>query len=159
MYVNVTAMKRYDYVDAFGIDLPAPDPTPPADWLGAGLSSVPPITTWVADRLGFQAGSGDPLDGWQIEASTPDTVHLVVELPVMHVDLIGHNPSATRRTLTTLLTYRRPILARLVWLVLGPAHRLTVRWLLAQSRRPMPTSPSHEPVEGPTSSPHHKAAA
>lgn len=128
-------MKRYDYVDAFGIELPAPDLTPPADWVGAGLSAVPPITTWVADRLGFQTTSADPLDGWQVEADTPDTVHLVVELPVMHVDLIGHNDSATRRSLTTLLTYRRPILARLVWLVVGPAHRLTVRWLLAKSRR------------------------
>ena len=66
---------------------------------------------WVADRLGFQTGSGDPLDGWQVETRLPDTVHLVVDLPVMHVDLIGHNAVPDRRTITTLLTYRRPIVA------------------------------------------------
>ena len=151
-------MKRYDYVDAFAIDLLVPDDTPPAVWLGAGLSHVPPITNWVADRLGFQTGSGDPLDGWQIETKTPDTVHLVVDLPVMHVDLIGHNDSARRRSITTLLTYRRPIVARLVWLVVGPAHRLTVRWLLAASRRPQPATQPAEPAEEPAANPKRVAA-
>ena len=152
-------MKQYDYVDAFAIDLPTPDHTPPAAWLGAGLSSVPPITRWVADRLGFRTGSDDPIDGWQVEAETPDTVHLVAELPVMHVDLIGHNDSATRRSLTTLLTYRRPTLARLVWLVVGPAHRLTARWLLATSRRSVLTKRIPEPdTDDPSTRPRRAAA-
>jgi hypothetical protein len=152
-------MSKHDYVDAFAIDLPAPDHTPPAIWLGTGLSQVPPITDWVADRLGFKTEGGDPLDGWQVEASTPDTVHLVVELPVMHVDLIGHNPSATRRTLTTRLTYRRPVLARLIWLVVGPAHRLTVRWLLAKSRGQKRVSLSPEPADEPATGSDRRAAA
>ena len=108
--------------------------------------------------LGFQTGSGDPLDGWQIETKTPDTVHLVVDLPVMHVDLIGHNDSARRRSITTLLTYRRPIVARLVWLVVGPAHRLTVRWLLAASRRLQPATQPAAPAEEPAVNPKRAAA-
>lgn len=57
------------------------------------------------------------------------------------------------------LTYRRPILARLVWLVVGPAHRLTARRLLAKSRRPTPTNLIAEPVGDPASGSGHRAAA
>jgi len=130
---------RHDYTDAFAVDLPGPDASPPATWLGSALSRVPAIVAWVAARLGFPPGTGDPLDGWEIRTSTPEMVHLVVELPLMHVDLIGRNAAPARRTLTTLLTYRRPLLGRLVWVVVGPAHRRTVRWVLATGLRPEPT--------------------
>ena len=88
----------------------------------------------MVTRLGFQTGTGDPLDGWQVRTTGADVVHLVVDLPLMQVDFVGRNPSPTSRTLTTLLTYRRPWLARLVWLAIGPVHRRTARWLLATSR-------------------------
>ena len=71
-------------------------------------------------------------------------------LPVMHVDLIGRNAAHTRRTLTTLLIYRRPWLARLVWVVVGRAHRRTVDWVLTTGLRPEPTDLRPEPVEGPS---------
>ena len=86
-------MKRFDYVDAFAIDLLVPDDTPPAVWLGAGLSQVRRSRTGsptdgVPDRQRRPAGRLADRD------EDPDTVHLVVDLPVMHVDLIGHNDSA-----------------------------------------------------------------
>jgi hypothetical protein len=136
----LAASARYDYTDAFAVDLPDPDATPPATWLGFALSRVPAVVDWVAARLGFPPGTGDPLDGWEVRTSGPDVVHLVVDLPLLHVDLLGRNAAPTRRTLTTLLTYRRPWLARLVWVVIGPAHRRTVRWVLATGLRPQPAA-------------------
>ena len=56
---------------------------------------------------------------------------------MLHVDFVGRNTSPTRRTLTTLLTYRRPWV-RLLWLVVGPAHRRTARWILETSLSPQP---------------------
>ena len=132
----VATGRRYDYADAFVVDLPASAGSPPSTWLGTGLSRVPPVVGWVAARLGFSSTTpADPLDGWEVRSSGPDAVHLVVDLPLLHVDLIGRNPSPTRRMLSTLVTFRRPRLARLVWIVVGPAHRRTVRWLLANSVR------------------------
>jgi hypothetical protein len=131
----VPAGRRHDYADAFAVDLPAPDDTPPATWLGAALSRTPPLVDWVASRLGFSTETREPLDGWEVEMSTSDAIHLVVELPLMHVDFVGRNESPTRRTLTTHVIFRRPWLARPVWLVVGPAHRRTARWLLDQTRR------------------------
>jgi len=128
----IAAETRYDYADAFAVDLPTPDASPPATWLGARLSQLPPVVDWVAARLGFTSTTpSDPLDGWEVRASGPALVHLVVELPLLHVDLLGRNPGPARRSLTTLVSYRRPWLARLVWIWLGPAHRRTVRWLLS----------------------------
>jgi hypothetical protein len=127
------ASRPSDYADAFAVDLPAPDDTWPVTWVGTGLSQVPPIVDWVAARLGFAIGTGDPLDGWVVESSGPDAVHLVVDLPTIHVDFVGRNLSPTRRTLTTAVTYTRPRLGRLVLAVIAPAHRRTVRWVLARS--------------------------
>ena len=132
----VAGERCYDYADAFVVDLPAPAATPPATWLGIGLSRVPPVVHWIAARLGFSSTSPtDPLDGWDVRSSRPAMVHLVVDLPLLHVDLIGRNCGPTRRMLTTLVSYRRPRFARLVWIVVGPAHRRTARWLLATSLR------------------------
>src|SRR5918997_6891092 len=130
----VATGKRLDYADAFVVDLLAPAASTPATWLGTGLSRVPPMVNWVAARLGFSSTTPtDPLDGWDVRSYDPDVVHLVVQLPLLYVDLIGRNSGPTRRMLTTLVRFQRPWLARLVWIALGPAHRRTVRWLLATS--------------------------
>ena len=135
----VARRTHYDYADAFAVGLPAPDSTPPATWLGTGLSQVPPVVDWVAARLGFSSMTpSDPLDGWDVRSSSPDLVHLVVDLPLLHVDFIGRNAGPARRMLTTLVSFRRPLLARLVWLVVGPAHRRTVRWVLGEGLRTVP---------------------
>jgi hypothetical protein len=137
--VSAAAGTRPDYADAFAVELPRPDDTPPERWLGATLGQLPPVVVWITSRLGFSDETSGPLDGWEVRTNGPDVVHLVADLPLLHVDFIGRNTSPTRRTLTTLLTYRRPWLARLVWLFVGPAHRRTARWVLRTSLR-------HEPV-------------
>jgi hypothetical protein len=133
--IRVQAGTSYDYADAFAVELPAPDPTPPERWLGAAFTRLPRVVDLITTRLGFSSAGSAPLDGWEIRANDPDLVHLVTDLPMAHVDFVGRNTSPTRRTLTTLLTYRRPWPARLVWLVVAPVHRRTARWILRTSLR------------------------
>jgi hypothetical protein len=135
---SIATGARYDYADAFVIDLPGPDTTPPERWLGTAFTRLPWVVDWITTRLGFSGAGSAPLDGWDIQANDPDLVHLVTHLPMAHVDFVGRNTTPTRRTLTTLLTYRRPWLGRLVWLFVGPVHRRTARWLLSTSLRPEP---------------------
>lgn len=120
----------YDYADAYAVDLPGPDPATPETWLRAGLAAVPPFVDRVVARLGFPTGTGDPLNAFTVRTTDPGMTHLEVALPMMRVHLVGRNPTPTRRTFTTLVTYTRPWLGRLVMAVIGPAHRLTARRLV-----------------------------
>jgi hypothetical protein len=138
--IPVQAGIDYDYADAFAIELPAPDTTSPERWLGDAFIRLPRVVDLITTRLGFSSAGSAPLDGWQIRANDPDLVHLVTDLPMAHIDFVGRNTSPTRRTLTTLLTYRRPWLGRLVWLLVAPVHRRTARWILRTGldREPVP---------------------
>ena len=50
---------------------------------------------------------------------------------MMQVELVAQNVTPTRRTLTTLVTYTRPWLGRLVMTIIGPAHRRLAQRLVA----------------------------
>ena len=115
----IAASRRYDYADAFEARLPVPDAYSPEAWVLAGLDAAPAAVKRITALLGM----GD----WRIVDSTPEVVHLEQSLPLMQVVLVGRRAGPTRRLFTTVLSYRRPILARLVWAVVGVAHRWTVR--------------------------------
>lgn len=55
---------------------------------------------------------------------------LETTVPLMHVELIGRKIDGTRRTLTTVLRYRKPRLARLLWSVAGFGHRMAAPQVL-----------------------------
>ncbi|MDN5854134.1 MAG: hypothetical protein L0K86_15045, partial [Actinomycetia bacterium] len=82
--------------------------------------------------LGMDASdaSGGGIGGWDIIESTPDVIHLEQALPLMHVVFVGRNIESTHRTLSTALTYDRPVIGRLVWSIIGIAHRRTARRLI-----------------------------
>ena len=96
-----------------------------------GLAAVPGMADWIVARLGFRSAGGDPLDDWQVEDLDPQVLHLATTLPMMRVELVARNVTPTRRTLTTLVTYTRPWLGRLVMMIIGPAHRRLARRLVA----------------------------
>ena len=122
---------RYDYADAFAADLSIPDGNPPETWMRLGLAAVPGMADWIVARLGFRSAGGDPLDDWQVEKPDPQVLHLATTLPMMRVELVARNVTPTRRTLTTLVTYTRPRLGRLVMTIIGPAHRRLAQRLVA----------------------------
>jgi hypothetical protein len=122
----VAAARRYDYADAFDVCLPGPDPYPPETWVRAGLEATPKVVDWVVGLLGFSeayAASADHVGGFSIVGSGPEVVHLETSLPLMHVDLVGRQIEPTRRMLTTLVRYERPILSRIVFVFVGLGHR------------------------------------
>ena len=51
--------------------------------------------------------------------------------PLMDTVLVGRNVEPERRVLTTVLRYRRPLLARAVWTLVGILHRRTAPRVVA----------------------------
>jgi hypothetical protein len=120
----IAAARRYDYADAFDVRLPEPDPYPPETWVRAGVDATP---AWIKRIAGH---AGDGLGSARIVESDADVVVLEDSDPLMHTVLVGRNVEPTRRVLTTVLRYRRPLLARAVWAFVGILHRQTARQVI-----------------------------
>lgn len=132
----VATGRRYDYADAFQVRLPEPDLAAPEAWVRAGMGGTPAVVDWIASLLGHRSEpfpSPDMVEGFRVVRSTSEVVHLEQSLPLMHVVLVGRRVGSSVRELTTLLTYQRPVLARLVWAVVGVGHRLTVRRVITSN--------------------------
>ena len=63
------------------------------------------------------------MSGFRIVESDPEVVHLETYLPLIHVVLVGRQVGPTRRMLTTIVRYERPVLSRLVFAIIGIGHR------------------------------------
>lgn len=130
----IAAARRYDYADAFEVRLPGPDPYTPETWVRAGLAATPGWVDRVVGLLGIGSApesSADHVDVFRIVESGPDVVQLETSLPLMDVVLVGRNVEPKRRMLTTTLRYERPVLARLIWVIVGIGHRWAVRRVIA----------------------------
>jgi hypothetical protein len=133
---RVATGRRYDYADAFEVRLPEPDPYPPETWVRAGLDATPGIVGRIVGLLGFSeapASAAEHVSGFRIVESGPEVVHLETSLPLIHVVLVGRRVEPTRRRLTTILYYERPVLARLIFAIVGIGHRLAVRRVIASN--------------------------
>ena len=120
----VAAARRHDYADAFELRLEGPDPCTPETWLRAGIDATPAWIRWIA-------GGPDGVASAQVVESEPDVVVLEDSDPLMHTVLIGRNVEPGRRVLTTVLRYKRPLLARPLWALVGILHRRTARDVVA----------------------------
>lgn len=130
----IAAARRYDYADAFEVRLPEPDPYPPETWVRAGLGATPGWVEWVVGLLGLGSApesSADHASPFRIVEAGSEVIHLEASLPLMHVVMVGRNVEPTRRMLTTVLYYERPVLARLIWAIVGIGHRPTARQIIA----------------------------
>ncbi len=126
---SIAVARRYDYADAFELDLPAPDPYPPETWVRAGLNATPGWVDRVVGLLGFgeaPAASADHVSGFRVVESGPEVIHLETSLPLMHVALVGRRVGPSGRRLTTVVRYERPVLARLVFAIVSIGHRWAV---------------------------------
>lgn len=122
----IAAARRHDYADAFEVRLPGPDPYPPEAWVRAGLEATPAVVKRIVGLLGLSGASvssPDSVGPFRVVESGPEVIHLEASLPLMHVVMVGRRVGPTRRTLTTVLRYERPVLARLVWALVGMVHR------------------------------------
>lgn len=135
----------YDYADAFAVELPEPDSDTPEAWIRAGMASTPALVDWIAARLGHQDAPGvspDMVEGFRVVRSTPEVLQLEQSLPLLDVVLLARRVGSSGRMFTSVLTYRRPVLARLVWSVLRHGHRWAARGLItSRSTGPVAADP------------------
>jgi hypothetical protein len=125
----IATARRYDYADAFELRLARPDRCSPEAWVRAGVDATP---AWIK-RV---AGHADGLGSACIVESDADVVVLEDSDPLMDTVMVGRNVEPERRVLTTVLRYRRPLLARAVWAFVGVLHRRTARRVVAGGLRP-----------------------
>ena len=123
----IAAARGHDYADAFELRLGEPDPCSPEEWVRAGVDATP---AWIK-RI---AGAKDGLGSARIVESAADLVVLEASDPLMETVMVGRNV-AGRRVLTTILRYRRPLVTRAVWAVVGILHRRTARHVVAGGLR------------------------
>lgn len=126
--------RAFDYADAYESRVAGLEPVLPEVWLRAGMDDVPAIVDRVTSWLGVRDTPDDSgrLAGGDIVESTADVVQVDYSLPLLDVTIVARNVGSTR-VLTTLLTYRRPFLARLVWMLIGVWHRRAARRLVRRS--------------------------
>jgi hypothetical protein len=143
----IAAARPYDYADAFELRLEGPDRFSPEEWVRAGVDATP---TWIK-RI---AGNADGLGSVRIVESTAAAVVLEDSDRLMDTVMVARNVEPGRRVLTTVLRYRRPVLTRAVWAIVGILHRRTARRVVTGGLLPA-TGPSVAAV----SSPDPRAAA
>ena len=124
----VAAAHRHDYADAFELRLERPDRCSPEEWVRAGVHATPAWIKWIA-------GARDGLGSARIVESNAEVVVLEGSDPLMDTVMVGRNVGPERRVLTTVLRYRRPLLARAVWVFVGILHRRTARQVVAGGLR------------------------
>ncbi|TFV75614.1 DUF2867 domain-containing protein [Blastococcus sp. CT_GayMR20] len=117
-----------------------PDGWTAEEWLRAGLEEAPALLRRVivaAHRhvLGFRLappGVSDSVLGWRTATVRPEVIRLEAAGPLLDGVIVGRRLE-TRTVLTTSLRYRRPVLARFVWLCVGPLHRRIAPYLLERA--------------------------
>lgn len=131
----------YDYADAFEIRVLGQDPSTAEEWTRRALEEAPRLIRWtilIAHRyvLRFRLGplsSPDHVLGWKVVTSQPEVVHIESVSPILRAAIIGRATSATTRAATTYLFYKRPVLGRMIFTVVGPIHRRISPYLLERA--------------------------
>ena len=120
----IAVARRYDYADAFELRLEGPDRCSPEEWVRAGVDATP---AWIK-RI---AGHADGLGSARIVQSDAHAVVLEASDPLVDTVMVGRSAEPERRVLTTVLRYRRPLLARAVWGFVRTLHRRTAQQVVA----------------------------
>jgi hypothetical protein len=137
----VVGSARYDYADAFEIQLPAADTRSPEQLFRAALDQASSALRWAVPillrhvlllRLG-PVSSPDHVLGWQILVSEPDVIHLEAVGSLIRADIIGRRVGPTDVVFTTFVFYARRAPARVIWAIVAPVHRKTVGYLLERA--------------------------
>ena len=138
---------RYDYADAFEIQLDESDARSAEEFARCALEDAPWLVrgvVWIVHRylLRLRLGprsSSDHVFGWKIRTSEPDVLRLEAVSPFLGRGVImGRRPDPTRRVITTYVFFARPAVARVLWTVTGPLHRRVAVYLLEHAAAQAP---------------------
>jgi hypothetical protein len=130
---------RYDYADAFEVQLDESDARSAEEFARCALEDAPSLVrgvVWFAHRylLRLRLGprsSPDHVFGWKIRTSEPDMLCLEAQSPLLGRGVIvGRRPDRARTVITTYVFFARPAVARVLWTIAGPLHRQVAVYLL-----------------------------
>ena len=132
---------RYDYADAFEIEVRTQDTRSAEELVRLTIDEAPPAVTWTiltAHRylLRFELGPGSSpqhIMGWNIARSEPDVVVLETAGPVARAVIVARKPEPNRMRVSTFVFYMRPAIGRLLLKLAGPVHRRIAPYLLERT--------------------------
>ena len=111
------------------------------DLVRAGLEEVPRwlgmivlITHRHVLRLEPAPGSSpNHLLGWEILTAEHDSITLQATGPLLGGLLVARRVPPSTAVLETFVSYRRPVLARIIWTAVAPIHRAVAPFLLRRA--------------------------
>jgi hypothetical protein len=129
-----------DYSDTFEVPLIPGDDRSAKELFLAGVESTPAwvgIVVLIAHRCVLRLrlspiGTPDHLMGWKIVDADHDSIRLGAAGPLIEGVLVARR-TGSAAALETSVTYRRPLVARLVWAAVGPVHRRVGPYLLRRA--------------------------
>ena len=138
---SVVAAEGFDYADAFEVPMSEADARSAEQLVRAGLKGVPwwlGMVVLVAHRhvlrLGLAPGSlPKHVLGWEILTAEHDSIRLRATGPLLHGLLVASRVPPSSAVLETFVSYRRPLLARIIWTAVAPIHRAVVPYLLRRA--------------------------
>ena len=134
--------RRYDYADAFEIELDPADPRTAEQFARCALEeSGRAIRTLVSVahrhvlRLRLAPPSSpDHVLGWHIATSEPDVLQLEATSPLLgHGVIVGRRVDRNRSVIETFVFYTRSRTSRVIWAVVSPVHRRIAPYLLERA--------------------------
>jgi hypothetical protein len=129
-----------DYSDTFEVPLTPGDDRSAKELFLAGVESIPAwvgIVVFIAHRYVLRLqlspiGTPDHLMGWKVVDADHDSITLGAAGPLIDGVLVARR-TRSAAALETSVTYRRPVVARLVWVAVGPVHRRIGPYLLRRA--------------------------
>ncbi len=136
---SIVATEGCDYADAFAVPMSAADTRSAEDLLRAGLEQVPRwlgvvvlMTHRYVLRLELAPGSSpNHLLGWEILTAEHDSITLRATGPLLGGLLVAKRVPPSTAVLQTFVSYRRPVLARIIWTAVAPIHRAVAPKIVA----------------------------
>jgi hypothetical protein len=138
---SIVAGERFDYADAFEVAVGSPDARSAQEVVRAGLEGAP---GWlrrlvlIAHRhvLRFElapGGTPDHVMGWEVLSAEHDMMRLRATGPLMEGVLVARRAGPSSAALETYVSYRRPVLGRIIWTAVAPIHRAVAPYLLRRA--------------------------
>lgn len=138
----LSPFKRADYADTFSISCENAYSVAPEDLVRRGLEDLPAPVRLVVQlawrgALRFQLLDEDAdgqIAGWKIVESQDDAVQIQTSSTTTEAALLAWREPGMLH-FSTYLHWLRPREGRLIWAVVGPAHRTVGRYLLTKVAR------------------------
>jgi len=140
---SIVAAERCDYADAFEVSLSHTDTRSAEEMVRAGLQDAPKwlrIVVLIAHRhvLRFELAplaAPNHVLGWEILTAEHDDIRLRATGPLLHGLLVARRVAPSTAVLETHVSYRRPVMARIIWTAVAPIHRAVAPYLLRRAAR------------------------